>query len=156
MNDIFFVDVVIPGIGTIEYNVIKPLRGTSYSQRVWWRNSYGGVSFFDFTGEREESRESSMETYQKALFDYYDDNINELDKVYSIDNTITVSMKSHLISNDGKWHFNDLGNSKDVWTRINGQTYKILITNVQVKETDNEGVYEATIKYRYSQPETIK
>ena len=65
-------------------------------------------------------------------------------------------MKSHLISNDGKWHFNDLGNSKDVWTRINGQTYKILITDVEAKETDNEGVYEATIKYRYSQPETIK
>lgn len=156
LDDIFFVDVVIPDIGTIEYNVIKPLRGTSYSQRVWWRNSYGGVSFFDFTGEREETRASSMETYQKALFDYYDEDINELDKVYSIDNTITVTMKSHLISNDGKWHFNDLGNSKDVWTRINGQTYKILITNVEVKETDNEGVYEATIKYKYSQPETIK
>ena len=156
LYDKFFVDVVIPDIGTIEYNVIKPIGGASYSQRIWWHNSYGGVSFFDFTGEREESRETSTETYQKALFDYYDDNINELDKVYSIDNTITVSLKSHLISNDGKWIFNDLANAKDVWTKINDQTYKIIITSVEVKETDNEGVYEATIKYRYSQPETIK
>ena len=156
LYDKFFVDIVIPDIGTIEYNVIKPIGGASYSQRIWWHNSYGGVSFFDFTGEREESRETSTETYQKALFDYYDDNINELDKVYSIDNTITVSLKSHLISNDGKWHFNDLANAKDVWTKINDQTYKIIITSVEVKETDNEGVYEAAIKYRYSQPETIK
>ena len=156
LYDKFFVDIVIPDIGTIEYNVIKPIGGASYSQRIWWHNSYGGVSFFDFTGEREESRETSTETYQKALFDYYDDNINELDKVYSIDNTITVSLKSHLISNDGKWSFNDLANAKDVWTKINDQTYKIIITSVEVKETDNEGVYEATIKYRYSQPETIK
>lgn len=156
LYDKFFVDIVIPDIGTIEYNVVKPIGGASYSQRIWWHNSYGGVSFFDFTGEREESRETSTETYQKALFDYYDDNINELDKVYSIDNTITVSLKSHLISNDGKWSFNDLANAKDVWTKINDQTYKIIITSVEVKETDNEGVYEATIKYRYSQPETIK
>lgn len=156
LYDKFFVDIVIPDIGTMEYNVIKPIGGASYSQRIWWHNSYGGVSFFDFTGEREESRQTSTETYQKALFDYYDDNINELDKVYSIDNTITVSLKSHLISNDGKWIFNDLANAKDVWTKVNDQTYKIIITSVEVKETDNEGVYEATVKYRYSQPETIK
>jgi hypothetical protein len=41
--------------------------------------------------------------------------------------------------------------SASVWTEINGQEYAIIIDSVNVDETDNNGIFEATLKYHYSQ-----
>lgn len=150
LKNSFYVDIEIGGGDTIRYNVIKPILATEYYQRVYWRNSYGGVSFFDFTGSKSETRNLETRTYQKSIFDYYTDPRNELDKVYDNDVEYTVSLKSHLFENDGKYVFNDLIQSPEVWTVINGEEYAIIVDSCSVEESDKNNVYEATLKYKYS------
>lgn len=153
-NQAFYIDLHL-GSTKIRYNVIKPIKATEYYQRVYWRNSYGGISFFDFTGQKSETRDVEISTYEKNIFDYYTNPKNELEKVYNNDVKYTVTLKSHLMDNDGKYIFNDLLQSADVWTKINGQDYAIIIDSVSVDETDNNNVYEATVKYHYSQEPSL-
>lgn len=150
----FYVDLIL-GDNTIRYNVIKPIKATEYSQRILWRNSYGGISFFDFTGQKTESRDLTTMTYEKNIFDYYDESKHELEKVYDNDVKYTVTLKSHLFKEDGKYIFNDLLQSANVWTNINCIDYAIIIDSISVDETDNNGIYEATVKYHYSQEPSL-
>ena len=153
-NKAFYIDLEL-GLYTLRYNVIKPIKATEYSQRICWRNSYGGISFFDFTGQKNETRELDVTTYEKNIFGYYDDPINELEKPYDNEVKYVVSVKSHLFENDGKYVFNDLLQSANVWTRINGQDYAIIIESINVEETDQNNIYEATVKYHYSQEPSL-
>jgi hypothetical protein len=131
--------------------VIKPLKATEYYQRIYWRNSYNGISFFDFTGAKSETRDLEITTYQKNIFGYYTDKMNELEKVYNNEVKYNVTLKSHLFENDGKYIFNDLAQSPDVWTVINNETYAIIIDSISVDElSDRNNIYEATLRYRYS------
>ena len=150
----FYIDLTL-GTTKIRYNVIKPLKATEYSQRILWRNSYGGISFFDFTGQRSEVRELELMTYQKNIFDYYTDPMNSLEKPYDNEVKYTVTLKSHLLEHDGKYIFNDLIQSAQVWTEINGENYEIIIDSVSVDETDRNDIYEATVKYHYSQEPSL-
>lgn len=150
-NQSFFIELTFDNTYTVRYNVIKPVNMTEYGQRICWRNSYGGISFFDFTGRKSETREFEISTYQKSIYDYYTDARNELDKVYDNDVDYEVTLKSHLFEEDGKYVFNDIIQSPEVWTEINGEQYAIILKSVSVEETDNNNVYEATLKYRYSQ-----
>lgn len=150
----FYIDLTI-GNDKIRYNVIKPLMATEYCQRILWRNSLGGISFFDFTGQRTETREFELQTYQKNIFDYYVDTKNELEKVYDNDVTYSVTLRSHLFENDGKYVFNDLIQSSEVWTEINGENYAIILDSVSVEETDNNNIYQATVRYHYSQEPSL-
>ncbi len=150
----FYIDVHL-GTKTIRYNVIKPIKATEYYQRIYWRNSYGGISFFDFTGQKSETRDVDIQTYQKNIFGYYDDEKNELEKIYNNDVKYTVSLKSHLFENDGKYIFNDLMQTTDAWVERNGETYGIIIDSVSVEETNNNNIYEATVKYHYSQEPSL-
>jgi hypothetical protein len=156
MKNAFYVDVKIDSQQDfVRYNVIKPLKATEYSQRILWRNSYGGISFFDFTGAKTETRDVDITTYQKNIFGYYTDTMNELEKVYNNEIKYSVTLKSHLFENDGKYLFNDLAQSPDVWTVINHETYAIIIDNISVDETDRNNIYEATVRYHYSQHPSI-
>ena len=150
-----YIDLRVGGSSTIRYNVIKPLKATEYYQRIYWRNSYGGVSFFDFTGQKSETRDVEISTYQKSIYDYYTDSRNELDKIYDNKIKYTVTLKSHLFENDGKYVFNDLMQSPEVWTEINGEQYAIILDSVSVDETDRNNIYEATVKYHYSQEPSL-
>lgn len=151
----FYIDVSLGTNAKIRYNVIKPLKATEYYQRIQWRNSYGGVSFTDWTGEKTETRDLTVQTYQKNIFDYYTDRKNELEKIYDNQVKYTVTLKSHLFENDGKYIFNDLLQSSSVWTTINGQDYAIIIESLSVDETDQNNVYEATVKFRFSQEPSL-
>ena len=53
-----------------------------------------------------------------------------------------------------KYLFNDILQSTKVWTVVNGQTYDIILKSVSVDEVQN-GVWEATLKYNYSQNPTL-
>lgn len=152
----FYIDIELgSSANTLRYNVIKPLKATEYSQRIYWRNSYGGVSFFDMTGQRSETREAEITTYQKNIFDYYDSPMNELEKVYDNDIKYSITLKSHLFEHDGKYIFNDLMQSPLVWTIINGEQYAIILDSVSVDEVENNDIYEATIKWHLSQEPSI-
>lgn len=154
--DTFYVDVKFESQDSfVRYNVIKPLKTTEYSQRILWRNSYGGISFFDFTSQKSETRDLGVSTYQKSIFDYYTNPMNELEKIYDNEVKYNVTLKSHLFENDGKYIFNDLAQSPDVWTVINGETYAIIIDSVSVDETDRNNIYEATVRYHYSMEPSI-
>ena len=89
------------------------------------------------------------------MFDYYTENKHELNVVYDKSLTYTVTVKSHYIPLDALYIFNDLAQAKDVWTIINGQQYKIIISDVSVSETANNDVFEVQVKYTYSQPTTF-
>lgn len=154
INRSFYVDIVV-GSKVIRYNVIKPIKATEYYQRIYWRNSYGGISFFDFTGQKSETRDVEVDTYQKNIFDYYTSDKNELEVIYDNDVKYTVTLKSHLIENDGKYIFNDMMQSPLLWVERNGEMYSIIIESVSVEETDRNNIFEATVKYRYSQKPSL-
>lgn len=155
LNQSFYIDVVIPDVGTLRYNVIKPLKATDEIQRVYWTNSYGGISFFDFTGTRTETRKTKVDYYQQNLFDYYDKDTAQLNKVYNKDVTITVSLSTHSIEKDGTWQFFDLQNSSNAWTYVNGKKYFITITDLKITESQVNDIYTATVEYEYSMGDTF-
>ena len=155
LNQSFYIDVVIPDVGTLRYNVIKPLKATDEIQRVYWTNSYGGTSFFDFTGTRTETRKTKVDYYQQNLFDYYDKDTAQLNKVYNKDVTITVSLSTHSIEKDGTWVFFDLQNSSNAWTYVNGKKYFITITDLKITESQVNDIYTATVEYEYSMGDTF-
>lgn len=150
----FYVDIIIGSIH-LRYNVIKPLKATEYSQRICWRNSYGGISFFDFTGQRSETRNFETSTYDTNIFGFYNSSKNELKKIYDVDVDYVVTLKSHLMEHDAKYLFNDMIQSSELWTIINGETYSIILDDVSVEEQQNNNIYEATVKYKYSQKPSI-
>ena len=155
-NQAFYVDVKFENSNDrLRYNVIKPLKMTEYCQRIYFRNSYGGVSFFDFTGARSETRDLDVMTYEKNVFDYYTSEMNDLEKVY--DNTVkyNVTLKSHLFERDGKYIFNDMLQSPEAWVMVNAEKYLIIIDSISVEETSNDDIYEATLKYHYSQEPSL-
>jgi len=139
------------GNDVVRFDIINPLNASEYFQRIVWRNEYGGLSFFDFTGARTESDDVETETYEKNIFDYYDANEFEKKKVYSIDYSKTVSLKSHLMEEDGKYIFNSLMRSKKVWTVVNGKTYYIIPKSISIEEDNTyNGIYVAKFTYEYS------
>lgn len=148
---VVFIDSNMNPVYRAVYNVIKPLKATEYYQRICWRNSYGGISFFDFTGAKQESRDIDNQTYQQNIYNYYTEDSNVTDRVYDNNVNYSTTLKSHLIEEDGKWIFNDLAGAKEVWTEINGEKYNIIIDTVSVDETSSNNVYEATVKYHLSQ-----
>lgn len=150
-----YVDLTIPNIGKLRYTVVRPIHATDEIQRIYWTNSYGGTSFFDFTGTRTEERKTDIETYERSLYDYYTSNRQELKKIYSKEVKITVTLTTHNIVKDGTWQLFDLQNSYNAWTTVNGKEYAIHITDIQVDETDVAGIYTAQIEYEYSMGDTF-
>ena len=146
----YYVDITV-GTQTTRFNIIKPLKATEYYQRILWRNEYGGISFFDFTGSRSETDSVDIETYEKNIFDYHDNNEFERNIIYKNDYKKTVSLTSHLLEEDGKWIFNSLMRSKKVWTTINGKTYYIIPKSIDVQEDQTyNNIYTAKLTYEYS------
>lgn len=137
-------------LGTLRFNVIKPVRATDECQRVYWYNSWGGVSFFDFTGNRTEERKVRTTTYQDSVLNYYDNDINERDYIYDKQNDITVKLTSHNIHKDGQWLLFDLQQSRTAWTYVNGERYRIIVSDVTINTTSVTDIYTATIDYTYS------
>lgn len=143
-----FIDLTFP-FGIIRLNVINPPYANAECNRVYWYNSYGGVSYFDFLGDKKDERKTDVTTYNKSLLDFYKNDKQEQAVVYFRDNEITVSLTSHLIEEDGLYQLYDLQNSYKSWITINGVNYYIIITSLTVEEP-SDNIYTATIKYKYS------
>lgn len=148
LRDSYYVDLTF-SFGTIRLNVINPPFANAECNRVYWYNSYGGVSFFDFVGTKKEDRKTEVETYNKSLLDFYKNDKQEQEVVYYRENEITVSLSTHLIDKDGLYQLYDLQNSYKAWININGVNYYIIITELTVEEP-SDNIYTATIKYKYS------
>lgn len=150
-----YIDVEIPSLGTLRYEVIRPINATDECQRIYWYNSYGGVSFFDFTGDRTEERKVKTDFYQKSMYDYYKSDKVELNKVYDKNVEITVTLNTHNIKKDGQWSLFDLQNSQYAWTVVNGVTYVINVDNLKIEESTVTGIYTASVDYTYSLGDTF-
>ena len=152
-----YIDVVIPLVGTVRYNVIKPVNAANEVEvrRIYWYNEYNGVSFFDFTGERTETRKEDLDYYEKQDFDFYNEtNSREKTKVYDKKIDIEVKHTTHYIDKNGIYLFYSLQNTKRAWVNLNGIRYYINITNLEVSESNNTShIYTAKITYSYSQPD---
>lgn len=151
-----YVDISV-GNKTARFKVIKPLKATEYYQRVFWRNEYGGIEFFDFTGSRSESDTVDVETYEKNIFDMYEDNEYEIKKIYDNDYKKEVKLTSHLLEAEGRYFANSLMRSKSVWTIINKDSlyekkHYIIPRNIDVQEDGTyNNIYTVSLTYEYSQ-----
>lgn len=148
MRNAYYIDLTF-SFGTLRYNVINPPYSQAECNRIYWYNSYGGVSFFDFVGDKKEDRKTTTETYNKSLLDFYKNDKQEQETVYFRENEITVSLTSHIIDIDGVYNLYDLHNSYKAWITINGVDYYIIVTQLTIDEP-SDNVYTATIKYKYS------
>lgn len=148
MRDSYFIDITF-SFGVIRLNVINPPFANAECNRVYWYNSYGGVSFFDFLGDKVDERKSEVTTYNKSLLDFYKNDKQEQAVVYFRENDMTVSLTSHLIEKDGLYLLYDLQNSYKAWITINNVPYYIIIDSLTINEP-SDNIYTATIKYKYS------
>lgn len=153
-NNSSYVDISLLN-QTIRYNVVKPLKYTDMNQRVYFRNSYGGISFFDFSGGRTEERNTDKTTYMKNNFNLYREEVKSLNKVYSNELEYEVTLTSHLMDYDGIYTLYDLIHSHYAYTIINGITYEIIVTDFNVEETMTNNIYQASITYVYSANDTF-
>lgn len=151
-----YVDLVIPDVGTVRYNVIKPLNAADERdcRRILWYNEYGGISFIDLTGELTVQRKEEIELYQKQNFDFYTADGREENRVYSKEMDIVYKHKTHYIDENGKYLLYSLQASSTAWTEINGRKYYIVITNLEIKEASNTShIFTGEIEYQMSYPE---
>lgn len=149
-NAAYYVDVTLSQV-SYRFNLIKPLKATQANQRVYWRNEYGGIQFFDFTSSHNESDTVDIETYEKNVFDYYETSAFERKKIYKNDYKKSVTLTSHLMKEDGKWVFNSLMRSKKVWTTVNGKMYYIIPKTIEVTEDQTyDGVFTAKLNFEFS------
>lgn len=156
VQGVSYVDISIESLNiTLRYTVIKPLKMTEEYTRIYWCNSYGGKSFFDFTGSRTENHTSDITTYQKNIFDYYNATLEELNKNYDTKVEYEVTLKSHLMEKDGIYIFNDLLQSKEAWIERDGKKFSIIIDSITVEEQNQNNIFEATVKFHYSLPTTF-
>ena len=80
---------------------------------------------------------------------FYKNDKQEQEVVYFRENSITVSLTTHLMDKDGLYQLYDLQNSYKAWITINNVNYYIIITSLTVEEP-SDNIFTATIKYNYS------
>lgn len=155
-SSVYYIDVDGLEGQRIRYNVIKPLQMTEGNQRLYFRNSYGGISFVEMTGAKQLTKDIETTTFEKNIYDYYTSDVNSLEKPYDIKIKDTYTLKSHLFEKDGKYIYHDLAQSPYVWTIINGETYQVLIDSISVDEvSNNNDIYQSTVKLHLSQPTSL-
>lgn len=140
---------------TKTFKIIKPLNATEGNNRVYWRNEYGGVSFFDFTGEETESNNMENETYESSILDFYDVlGMYEVKKIYNNSAAKTVTVKSHLISKAGARYINSLMKSKKVWIKLSdGHFAYIVPKSIEIQEEQQyNGIFTVKFSFTFSSP----
>ena len=151
----FYVNVQISDNINLLYNVIKPNQYNKEVTTVYFNNSYGGVSFFNFTGSRTEQRTSEKTTYTPQALDFYtNSSIKRLEKIYTNNRTYNVTLKSHYIEKNAIYQLYDLNNSNETWIYINNIRYDIIIDSIDYNEIQRD-VFEITLTYHYSADELV-
>lgn len=146
-DEVFYVSPKLPDDTIINYSVIRPSRMSEGMVRVEWRNSMGGVSFFDFTGQQTEKNGLDFDEYRDegSAYGYYssEKRYDRLTRNRSNDKEYTL--QSHLLKKGSIGIFDDLALSDNVW--IGDE--RIIVTNVEVTEQNND-VYLGKITYKKS------
>lgn len=151
----YYVDIVIGNI-TYRFNVIKPLKAADDYQRVFWRGEYGQLSFADFTGSRSMEDSFEIETYEKSIYDYYDENISEKKRIYSNAHTKTLTLKTHLMEERGTYDFNSMMRSKSVWMIKDNKKIFLIPKSIDVAEDGTyDNIFTVTCKFEFSDDDNL-
>ena len=70
-----------------------------------------------------------------------------------MDNQYSVTLTTHYMDKDGIYSLYDLVNSYEVWTEVNGVKYMVIVTDLNVTESNISGIWQATVTYEYSSPD---
>lgn len=152
-NLAYYMEVVLPNIGSVRYTNIKPLNygNNKNYQTVYFFNSYGGVSFFPFTAKINEQRQTKRTLYKHSNLGLYSNTSDySLNKIYSNNNDFTVKLTSHYMAKDGIYTLYDLLNSYEAFVFIDGKRYEVIVDKLDINETDTPNIYQATLEYNYS------
>lgn len=150
-TDVYYVGIALSS-DSCEFKMTKPLKATSYDERVYWINEVGGLQYFDFTSHKEESDAISTQYYEKNYYDYYTRDAVEKRMPYDISVTKTVTLTSHLIEEEAANVINSLAKSPYVWVMKDGVKHYINLTEAVREERDNhDGLFIIRIKYQYSE-----
>lgn len=136
------------GLWNIEYNVIQLPNSNSECNRINWKNSFGGLSFFDFVGEKQTERKIKSTTYYIPTLDYFDLDGIKTEVVYDKELEKSATLTTHLIPKEGINQLYDLEMSRVAWIEDNGTRIYVTIESLEVEEL-NENVFRAKIKYKY-------
>ena len=149
-----YVELTLPSNrGKVLYTIEKGLDAADECIRIEWRNEYGGISFFDFTGKQSMEISIKTETYEKSDLEYYTDKEREQDVIYSRDTVNTYNATSHLIDKMGTQFCESLSKSKKVWITNDetGIREVILVNDISIDEAQgDDNLYQVTVKYNYS------
>lgn len=147
----YYLTLQINSGDVMRYDIIKPLKTSETFKRVFWRNCYGGVSFFDFVSTQSDSSDVDIETYEKNIFDYYDATYKEKRKIYSSNFEKTFTLTSHLFKEEGKWIFDDMMKSKMLWIKNGNKRLIIIPKSISVEENSAyNGLFTAKFTYELS------
>ena len=152
LNDYaWYLSVTMPDGSVVRYNLIRSGM-SSDSLRLYWRNSMGGVSFFDFTGERSEKTDISSEYMydEGSSYGYYSDEYRHDAVLYSQTAVKTYTVQSHIIEEAGCPIMDDLASSKLVWIERDGQKYMVLVTAAEKVKVASNGTYRIKVSFKYS------
>ena len=150
-NSAYYVDITI-GNETTRFNIIKPIKAVDDYERVCWRNEYGGISFFDFTGGRSVTTTLDPTTYEKGDWDFYDTNDFEKKRIYATKTEKTVKLTSHILHKEGLRQFESLRKSEKVWLEdyVGNKTYIIPKTLEYQENSEYNNVYTVIFSYTFS------
>ncbi len=149
-TDSYIVDISYGG-DTIRFNVIKPLKAAEGYVRVYWRNEYGGISFFDFTGQMAESNSNSIETYNENIYGLYDGRY-EGKHIYQNEAKTSYTVTSQLLKKGGELFAHSLLKSKKLWVRENNKDKVVIPKGVDVLEIENQNdVFQVRFSYEYGE-----
>lgn len=154
---------VSAGTDTAQFRIIKPLKAADGFERLCWRNEYGGVSFFDFTGRDSQTYSLSKKTYNKSWFDFYTNDSFEHEKMADDDTRTEFTLRSHLLTQEEAEQFRSLSRASSVWLAkkewdevseemmLVPDRRHVILTGLDVTENDTyPGVWVATVKYKLS------
>lgn len=147
-NKAYFIDFNVSGYKFRIIRINPPYAQGDYT-RIYWHNSYGGISLFDFVGDKTIQRETDITTYYNTDLSFYSDTVIGNENVQNIAVSEKNTLTTHLME-DGKMQImEDLRLTSDAWIEKNGKKYKIIITNITYTAVNNS-LSTANVTFRYS------
>lgn len=147
----WYLSVTLPDGSVVRYNLIRG--GLSDGcMRLYWMSSMGGVSFFDFTGERSESTEidATLKYDEGSSYGYYTDEWRHDAAVSSVAAKRTFTVQSHVIEGAGTPVADDLARSPLAWVEKGGRRYTVIVTKVEKVRVSSNGTWRIKVSYYYS------
>lgn len=147
-NKAYFIDFNVSGYKFRIIRINPPYAQGDYT-RIYWHNSYGGISLFDFVGDKTIQRETDITTYYNTDLSFYSDTVVGNENVQNIVVSEKNTLTTHLMEDDKMQVMEDLRLANDAWIEKNGKKYKIIITNITYTAVNNS-LSTANVTFRYS------